>query len=605
METKVKFRDELKQYVRTTFQAELGNLPVTRASKLMTHFYVNQIQKVVTPGLVPSDEDDFETCVIDGPCDCGVDFLSRAKGMVLIIQSKFRGSGVLEKMEDFLDFCEVLKRLHPETGAKYEKSQKLLEEIDEIDWENDFFELQYITLGRVGDAIRTREDEGPTLNPKLTSVKDRCDLTVTDETGLNDKLREALSSGEMISQPVELHFIPDDEGSPWLKLAAEGRRSVYLGLVRATQIAELYRPNRFRLFAMNIRDWVGDTATNKAIVSTAQDRPEDFMFFNNGISAMATSIEEDAENCTLRCRNFSIINGAQTVRSIFKAQLQGKESLRRATVMMRVSKFSLGKEPEFLEEVTRYNNTQNKVAVSDFRSNDPVQKDLASRFSKLKRGAKPFWYKNKRSRERLDRTPIEMEEFAKTIHAFKYGPHDMWGGTARLFDTSKDGRYVRVFGDGEAVWGKVPEDDFQELCEIWFLCELVRQIWKEEKERRQKKGVSGLALERRYVVYYAVGELLRMTYEQKGRNLRADLKKLGNPKWTEADSPEKAAIAELSDLAFTGLVKAYETASHQKDFRHRNWFRDRDYQQGIKSDLGFICDIKKTALPTLGGSFTD
>ena len=25
--------------------------------------------------------------------------------------------------------------------------------------------------------------------------------------------------------------------------------------------------------------------------------------------------------------------------------------------------------------------------------------------------------------------PIEMEEFGKTIHAFKYGPHDMWGGT--------------------------------------------------------------------------------------------------------------------------------------------------------------------------------
>ncbi len=23
--------------------------------------------------------------------------------------------------------------------------------------------------------------------------------------------------------------------------------------------------------------------------------------------------------------------------------------------------------------------------------------------------------------------PIEMEEFGKAIHAFKYGPHDMWG----------------------------------------------------------------------------------------------------------------------------------------------------------------------------------
>lgn len=88
METKVKFRDHLKEYIRANFQAEAGNLLPARASKLMTRYYVNAIQKVVTPGLVPSDEDDFERCVIDGPGDCGVDFLSRAEGLVFCYINK-------------------------------------------------------------------------------------------------------------------------------------------------------------------------------------------------------------------------------------------------------------------------------------------------------------------------------------------------------------------------------------------------------------------------------------------------------------------------------------------------------------------------------------
>jgi hypothetical protein len=171
MQTKVKFRDQLKEYVKKEFKAELGQLNPVAQSKLMTRYYVREIQKVITPGLVPSDEDDFQTCIIDGSHDCGVDFFSRAEGRVLIIQAKFRGFGVSEKMEEFIHFCEVLKRLHPVTGEKYPKSQKLVEAIADIDWENDVFELQYISLGRAIEGIRTRVEEGPTLdNSALTSL---------------------------------------------------------------------------------------------------------------------------------------------------------------------------------------------------------------------------------------------------------------------------------------------------------------------------------------------------------------------------------------------------------------------------------------------------
>lgn len=607
METKIKFRDQLREWTKKSLDADISKLLPTRQSKAMTRFYAENIRRIFSPGLVPTDPEDLDTCLIDGADDCGVDFLCRGDGTVLIIQAKYRGFGVPEKLDDFSSFCEVLRRIHPDLGKKYKKNQRLQEALSDIDWDNDTFELVYITLGRAGANLRTREEQGITFGSGLEELADRADVTLSEESDLNVDLREAVSAGETVAQPISIRFEPGDGESPWMHLETRHKRSVYLGFVRGSEVAEIYRPHthRFRLFALNIRDWIGETSTNKGILSTAKDRPDDFLFFNNGISAVATSIEENEETCTLKCKNFSIINGAQTVRSLFKAQSKNADAVKNVTVMIRISTFSLGKEPTFLEEITRYNNTQNKIAISDFRSNDPVQRDLASRFGELTRGGLHFWYKNKRSREQRDRIPIEMEEFAKTIHAFKYGPHDMWGGTSRLFDAGKDGRYAFVFGDGVNVWLKVPEEDFQMLAGIWFVCEQVKQTWKQEKDKRAKDEVAGLALERRYMVYYGVGELFRMIYAEGGSNLDADLRKLARPKWTERDGLEKTALLEVTRLAFSGLTKAYETASRDTDFRHRNWFRDREYLEGIKSDLRFILEIKNSGnapLPSLSGS---
>jgi hypothetical protein len=259
---------------------------------------------------------------------------------------------------------------------------------------------------------------------------------------------------------------------------------------------------------------------------------------------------------------------------------------------MRISTFSLGKEPEFLEDVTKYNNTQNKISIADFRSNDSVQKDLAQRFGELKQGGVYYWYKNKRSREKRDRIAIEMEEFAKVIHAFLYGPHDMWGGTARLFDSGKEGRYKFVFGDGENVWAKVPDTEFPYLAGIYFACDYIRCLWKDEKTKRESDELAGLALERRYMAYAAVGELLRLIYADNPEQLHEHLSHLGKPKWIEKDGHEKVAIREFSQLAFSGMIKAYETAAASTDFRHRNWFRSKDSFTGLRSNLRFIKEIR-------------
>jgi hypothetical protein len=186
---------------------------------------------------------------------------------------------------------------------------------------------------------------------------------------------------------------------------------------------------------LNIRNYIGDTATNKAIKKTAVGLPEEFFFFNNGISALAEGIEADAKDPRiLRCKNLSIVNGAQTVRSLHKTQTDNPVAAKKAQVLVRITETQSKKtthEQEFLDSVTKYNNTQNAIKISDFRSNDKIQHDIRSKFSELPSlNGKKFSYKNKRSgsseRDGKKGTDISigMEEFTKSLYAFLYGPDD-------------------------------------------------------------------------------------------------------------------------------------------------------------------------------------
>jgi hypothetical protein len=123
METKIKFRDELKAFVRKALETEIDKLSTVKQSKIMTRFYVDRVRRAFNPSLVPIDMDDLEACVIDGADDCGVDFIYRSDGAVLIIQSKFRGFGTSEKLDDIVSFGEVLRRLHPDTGKVTRKTK--------------------------------------------------------------------------------------------------------------------------------------------------------------------------------------------------------------------------------------------------------------------------------------------------------------------------------------------------------------------------------------------------------------------------------------------------------------------------------------------------
>lgn len=482
------FREYLRVDAESRLDVPFGKLDSTAQSKEMTKYYVRNVLSRIMPGLVPDDDLEVADSIVDGANDLGVDFISRSDGRVLIIQSKYRGSDKGEDTGSVSHFRDVLPRLYASASKSRMKMKAALQEVvSDIDWEADYFYLQFLTLGKVGQNVRANADEGPNLIAQLPDLADRVEFQLSDEQDLNEKLREALSAGETLEQEVPVHFRPNELNEYWSKLGGESDRTMYVGQVSGSELADIYRTYKYRLFSLNIRDYVGDTATNKGIIETALENPENFLFFNNGVSAVASQIEEDPKSGALLCKRLSIINGAQTVRSLRKAQVKDKGGvLRTVRVLLRIIEFSLSKEHDFLADVTRFNNTQNSVKISDFRSNDPVQKDLARKFEGVVRSGKTYWYKNKRSREARDRViAINLDELAKSIHAFRFGPDDIWGGTKYMFEVGPKGGYNKVFGEPVS---HLTDDEFRLLAGTYFLCEEIRSLWEEEEAARASEG---------------------------------------------------------------------------------------------------------------------
>jgi AIPR protein len=597
---KPRFRQALIEDVEKRLGLRFDSLDVNGRAKEMTRFYIKSILAKLTPGLVPDTDEEIDEYIVDGPSDGGVDFIYPSEGRVLLVQSKYHSPDKYESAENLTHFCEVISRLYDAYSKKQKLNRKVMEALQDIEWQSDYFELQFITLGRVSEPIQNRASKGPNPVKALNEIDERTELSLFDEPELNIKLREALSAGEILDQEIEIQFVPNERGAPWLHHQSGAGRDLYVGEVRGSHLGELYRQYRYRLFAMNIRDYVGETATNKGIVDTAIKDPDDFVFFNNGVSAVATQIEENHKNSSLRCRRLSIINGAQTIRSLSKAQIKENRPLQEVRVLLRVMGFSLGKDTDFLSDATRFNNTQNAIKVSDFRSNDPFQKELNRRFSGISRHGKPYVYKNKRSREVVSsKIPITMEDFSKTIYAFRYGPDDMFGGTRHLFDVSPRGGYTKVFGEPVS---HPTDDEFKLLAGTYFLCDEIQIVWKEKRDEDNAEGRSTPGLERRWIVYYAVGQLLRIIYKATGADLDADLRKLYKPNdWMDsASNHTKQSLAELFKLSSVAINKAYAQAAKHNDFRHRNWFRDSRTLTEINSELEIIPEYRsKKDLPVL------
>ena len=303
-----------------------------------------------------------------------------------------------------------------------------------------------------------------------------------DLTGLKELYIQAQTLEQSI--PEETRFFL--RKNSWI--SKSDPHEALLTIVRGNTLAALYKKERERIFAYNIRSYLGRNQLNKDIIETAMKRPDEFYYFNNGVSAICTSFEINEKTNEFVAENFQIINGAQTVGALSTVPQLSAD----VEVLLRVTKAgSVKTEKGFNADIIRYNNTQNVVKLSDFRSNDQIYLWLEKKLAEQRpRGAQDqrFAYERKRSFKRHPGTyVITLEEVAKLRFAFLFEPTRCVGDPKSLWTHSQDGGvYEQAFGINGEIPTFWPQDVYEELLFVLITYKRIEELINERVKRDRK-----------------------------------------------------------------------------------------------------------------------
>lgn len=149
----------------------------------------------------------------------------------------------------------------------------------------------------------------------------------------------------------------------------------YLAVVPGEFLADIYDNYSSQLLESNVRSFLSFRGgINKGIRGTILNSREKFFTYNNGISATAKEIESkyfEGEGLLItKFVGLQIINGGQTTASLASTRIKDKASLKNIFVQM---KLTVVKEddPDFVRNIAKYANSQNKVTSADLNSNHP------------------------------------------------------------------------------------------------------------------------------------------------------------------------------------------------------------------------------------------
>jgi hypothetical protein len=399
----------------------------------------------------------------------------------------------------------------------------------------------------------------------------RVDYLVVDETGLKQALANSRSLGRGIPDDTHVLVASGRRGNRAPVIELEGPHRACAMIVDARQLIQVAEASREALFTLNIRNFLGSTSINKAIAKTAREQPTEFFHYNNGVSCLAKRLTIEGDRVTTI--GLQVINGAQTVRAL-KAASRGN-ALEGVQVLVRITEAldQYGANRRFADQIVRYNNTQNPIKNSDFRSNDPVQQSLVAQFSAIRRDGREVVYVAKRTdrSERRNVYWVPMEEFAKVVYSFLFDAVAFSSQTSFLFTDGADGGYAKVFGDGSETWLEVPTEQFRLRSAIWWIDFEFQRRLKTDKAANEALVAP---LERRWFLLGTAREILKRNF---GDEYVVRLLPHYKGDWHLGTGDFGRMMERVYTLARDAVVWCYGEAQRIEGagFSHRNWTRSR------------------------------
>jgi hypothetical protein len=189
--------------------------------------------------------------------------------------------------------------------------------------------------------------------------------------------------------------------------AGSGEKSLQMhsGIGYLAELVEMYVHRREDLFAKNVRYFLKSKkntekgpsgrikSTLRQMCLNGQENPLDpkvFAFFHNGITIFAKQVQagDGERNGELKLIDPYVLNGCQTIKTAFlfrgDARLKDRIDLDRWKQVAVPIRVITTRDEEIVRQVTINNNRQNQIPPEALHANDPLQLELADRFSKRK-----------------------------------------------------------------------------------------------------------------------------------------------------------------------------------------------------------------------------
>jgi hypothetical protein len=329
---------------------------------------------------VTDSDEQAANAVVGESGDKGVDgvLIDDGARAVFVVQAKYRNK-LEEKAEtrsDVMAFAEVAQLLNDPDDTAFQTfvedaselvAARLREARKKITKEKYRLWLYYVTTGKVSSGIRKDAEQvvWRSGNQSYVEVISGRRLMLLFHDWLYDVAPPVPSLAlEMESRPgVTVNGVAQ-------RMDYDSNVESWVFSMRGDAVAALYDQGRARLFARNIRGFLGmTTAVNKDMAETLNDSPERFFYYNNGVTIICDAAERKSSQGRdyLEVGNPQVINGQLTTRML----AANPEHAASASVLVKVIRVprAEGEDNAHFEElvsrVVQGTNWQNAIRQSD------------------------------------------------------------------------------------------------------------------------------------------------------------------------------------------------------------------------------------------------
>ncbi len=353
---------------------------------------------------------------------------------------------------------------------------------------------------------------------------------------------------------LEAHF--DISGQTMAEHYVDQNTLAYIIPLKASELVNMPGISDQSVFAYNVRGSLGGTNVNRDIIKSIKDKSlhKKFPLFHNGITIVTNEVTKTDEKISIK--TFYVVNGCQSLTTLYNYQKELTEDLRILTKIVQVSVDS-----DLSKIITHYSNNQNGVKPRDFKSNNKIQTRLQHEFDKYY--GNDFFFEIKRGEVGGAGRRIISNENAG-IYFMSFDLKEPWG-THRKYQVFDD-KYTVIFGRPEVTAHRI------------LMLQIIDDVITSKLSNIKNKLVAKYALTR-----YAIMFIIRQILE----NDKIGLELLAHPEKFVLNKKERDKFIEVIQTIIDDVIIDFDGEVYNlgEDFDYKSRLREDTWVKKLSQEI--------------------